>query len=209
MAGEEPSAERPFSRMLEPGDPWLEHPGHHEAQALNFRGAYDGISVCDNTICAAVTALAAFYGARHDTGPLRPMYLRFTPGEVDQVGGELRPTDAKPPWPPEYDDAHHDIVDGQDAVAEHMADLFRSDPSRRILVTREEMLHGIFKLLARDDVHARFRKNARWRARKLFVEERELWNRLAERHAILKADSTVQKELRKEETARKAGKAGK
>lgn len=206
MAGEETSAERPFCRMLEPGDPWLEHPGDGQAQALNFRGQYDGISVCDNTVCEAVSALAAFYGARKSMGPLQPMYLRFTPAEAQAVGGRLRSTDAKPPWPPEYNDAHHDVVAGRDAVATEMARLYHDDAGRRVLVSREAMLDAIFALLGRDDVHERFRKSASWRARKLFKEERELWNDLAERHPHLAADPTVQKELRKEEQARKAKK---
>jgi hypothetical protein len=203
MGGEEPSTEPPFSRMLEPGDPWVEHPGDAAEQALNFRGQYDGISVCDTTICEAVTGLAAFYGARRAMGPLQPMYLLFTPTEVDQAGGELRSTDANPP---KYNEAHHDVVEGQDAVAEHIARLFQADQSRRVLVTREEMLDAIFELLARGDVHDRFRKSASWRARKLFNGERELWNRLADRNPILESDPAVQKELRKEEQARRAKK---
>ena len=53
--------------------------------------------------------------------------------------------------------------------------------------------------LFRDKVRDRFRRCASWRARKLFKEERELCDGLADRHPILKVEPAVQKELRREE----------
>jgi hypothetical protein len=118
--------------------------------------------------------------------------------EVEDNGGALERSNAEPPWPPEYNDAHHEISAGELSVARYMAAAFARDGSRMSVLRRDLLFVQICELLGRPDRHEQFVRNASWRLRKLFREDRELWESLAAQFTFLCQDPEVQKQLRRE-----------
>lgn len=125
--------------------------------------------------------------------------MAFRPGEVEANGGRLEKSDAEPPWPPEYNDAHHEITQGEHSVAQFMARAFAQDDTRMVMVDREELFSEMCALLTRPDAHQQLTKNSSWRLRRLFKEERPLWESLALRFPRLRDDLEIQKQLRREQ----------
>jgi hypothetical protein len=190
----------PFVRVLDPSDPWLNERTLDERVA-NFRGKPEwDISVAMETRCAPLTVLAALYGARREVGLVDPAYYLFTEREVLDVGGQLKDTPADPPWPGDYNHAHHDVVASHMAVATHMAELYALDNERVRWPDELEVLRHIADLLARQDVHQKYEKGATYRFRRMFEDggnERRLWIEVAKSHHFLLDQPTVSKELRK------------
>jgi hypothetical protein len=166
-------------RILQPADPWVDECSEEE-RAANFRGQYEEISVSDQSVCGSVRALAAFYGARSGAAAVA-RFFSLVEREVADAGGVLLKTPSSPPWPPEYCEAHRDIVGDTERVAREMAIKFTSDPGRVTAVARESLLAEICSLLALEPVDARFRKYAQKKLTTLHNLERPLWNRLAQR----------------------------
>jgi hypothetical protein len=79
-----------------------------------------------------------------------------------------------------------------------MARAFEADRARMVSVEREELFSEICVLLNRPDVHERLLKNATWRLRKMFRQERALWESLAARFPRLRDDAEIQKAVRRE-----------
>lgn len=171
---------RPFVRILEPSDPWFAEPPVESRLAQEFRGKYDSISVCDITRCPPDVALAAFYGNTTRPTPVRPALLRFTEAEVIDAGGRLSKTDAEPPWPPEYNDAHHDVDAGQGDVAAAMARHALAEPGRRAVADRLELVRRIVDLAVRRDAPMDFRKKAKKRLKRLATEEPSFFDAVLE-----------------------------
>jgi hypothetical protein len=169
----------PLCRILEPADPWLSECSADE-RAANFHGKYDGeISVADTGICPAVRVLAAFHGSR--SGPaIGARYFSLRASEVTAAGGQLVDTPSEPPWPPEYSDAHRDIVGDTHRVAQEMVLAFEADNTRVTEVDRNVLLGEICELLGRSAVDEKFRKNATKKLSKLQRLEPEVWQPLAE-----------------------------
>ncbi len=197
-----PVASPAFIRVLDPSDRWLQ-PTNYTVQERqgNFRGdPKHDISVAMEAKCPATKVLAALHGARRDKVLDRPAFYRFSRAEIEHVGGDLADTPSKPPWPKDYCDAHHDVVEARDEVAEHMAALYQTDRDRVAEVEAEAVLLLIAELLSQDDVDERFRKGATYRFRSMFMDggaERALWVRVARSHHFLLEQATVSAELRK------------
>jgi hypothetical protein len=191
----------PFVRVLSPSDPWTAASSAHQSErADGFRGGYEKISVAMESRCDPLTVLAAYHGARREVGLDGPAYYRFFDSEVFEVGGDLENTPATPPWPDDYNDAHHDIVSGQKEVADYMARAYESSKERVQWAKELEVLERIAELLAREDVDKKFRKGARYRFRRMFQDkgrERELWKNVAKTHKILLDHPETIKDLRK------------
>lgn len=190
-----------FVRVLDPSDPWLDHGATAEERADNFRGRRDwDISVAMESRCPPLTVVAVLHGARREVGLSHPAHYRFATDEVESVGGALCDTPAEPPWPDDYNHAHHDIVGQQQAVSERMAALFSEDGDRVRRHPELKVLLRIAELLFREDVHKKFKKHAAYRFTRLFDdggEERELWISVAEQYPALLELPLVLKELRR------------
>jgi hypothetical protein len=188
----------PFVRVLAPADPWLqESKGDMRSRAQHFKGKSPAISVAKEDRCNVLRVLAAFHGSRKEAVLGLQAFYRFDESEVLVANGELADTDAAPPWPSDYNHAHHDICKGQDSVADHMAALHDSDPGRVNVVDEADVLACIAALLGEPDVGKKFEKNARRRFRRMFEEERGLWVQVASREKTLLADAEIQKAFRK------------
>jgi hypothetical protein len=189
-----------FVRVLDPSDRWL-NPASDADRAHNFRGKEEwDISVAMEARCRADRVVACLYGARREVALDRPAYFRFTEPEVEGVGGELKDTDAKPPWPKDYNDAHHDIVKERDKVADQMARFFSEDPGRVSEVSEHLVLCEIASLLAESDAHEKFQKGASYRFRRMYEDggdERQRWIGVAREHRVLLNNTTVLADLRK------------
>ena len=59
----------------------------------------------------------------------------------------------------EYSDAHHDLFGDNTHIAAYMVRLFRNEHKRVAQTPRFDVLNDICRLLAREDVHSKFRKN--------------------------------------------------
>lgn len=186
-----------FCRVLHPADPWLGQ-ATDEDRAAHFMGAHGKTSVADRSACPSEVVMAAFYGSSRRLEPPQPVYMSFGRNEVEANGGVLQSSDADPPWPPEYNDAHHEITAGEPLVASYMAAAFARDGSRMSMLGRDVLFMQICELLGRPDRHEQFAKNSSWRLRRLFREERDLWESLAARFTFLRQDAEVQKQLRRE-----------
>lgn len=195
---QEPSG-RDFARVLDPVDPWLE-PAGEEARAQAFRGRHDPMSVAALASCSPALVLASFYGPASYQMPVEPYYFRFTDREAERDGGRLDASPSDPPWPPEYSEAHHDLIGDQPAIARSMTARHDADPRRAVPVSRLDVLRGIASLLARPDVHEEFRKKGWKRLRgllKLRVDREEVWVPLALDYAHILDDPPTQTEFRK------------
>ncbi|HKY36518.1 MAG TPA: hypothetical protein VJN18_11300 [Polyangiaceae bacterium] len=128
--------------------------------------------------------------------------MTFKRREIDENGGALEKSDAIPPWPPEYNEAHHEITRGEEPVARHMAKAFASDRARMTSVTRQDLFAEICRLFERPDAHRKLTDATGWRLRRLFKDERQFWEELAQRFPALRKDPTIEKELRKEASQR-------
>ncbi len=187
-----------FCRVLEPVDPWRVECSE-EVRAANFRGRAGRTSVANQETCPPRVVMAAFYGSSRRLEPSKPACMAFRPSEVAANGGRLEKSDADPPWPPEYNDAHHEITQGEDSVALFMARAFAQDESRLIQVEREEHFAEVCALLSRPDAHKQLVQNSSWRLRKLFKEERSLWDSLAARFPRIRDDQEIVRQLRREQ----------
>lgn len=203
--------EAAFVRVLDPSDRWLNPASFNEDErAQNFRGRAEwDISVAMELRCRAERVVACLHGARRDVTLDRPAYFRFTKSEVEGAGGELRDTDAAPPWPEDYNKAHHDIVKEHARVANRMAALFAEDPDRVSEVAEHVVLCEIAALLAQPDVHEKFQKGATYRFRRMYEDggsERERWIAVARGHRVLLSNPNVLADLRKmyQDKARRA-----
>ncbi len=144
--------------------------------------------------------MAVFHGARNEPVLHRPAYFRFTDVEVRDAGGELEDTPADPPWPADYNHAHHDILHGQQSVAIAMAGLHAEDPNRLVRGEELQILREMAKLLALDHVDEKFKKYAARRFRRLFSDggaERALWLEVAKAAPCLVDDNETAKRIRK------------
>jgi len=194
--------ETAFVRVLDPSDRWLNPASFDdEDRAQNFRGRPEwDISVAMELHCRADRVVACLHGARREVTLNQPAYFRFTKPEVEGAGGELNDTDAMPPWPEDYNKAHHDIVKGHASVAERMAALFAADSGRVSEASEHDVLCEIAAILAQYDVHERFQRNAQYRFRRMFKdggEERRRWIAVAQVHRVLLKDHEVLTDLRK------------
>lgn len=190
-----PEEEREFCRMVEKPDSWTE-PGSLDTRADEFRGKYDDISVAHTANCPPELVLASLIGSRRGVGPVIAYYYRFLESEAIAAGGKLKPTDAEPPWPPEYNEAHHDIHEGQSEVARHMAHLHDGDRARVVEVPQVVYLGILADLLVRSGVHERFTKNGWKRLRRLFEDEPGVWAALAATRPHMLADATIRSTIR-------------
>lgn len=188
--------EESFCRVLQPADPWINDCPEDERVA-NFSGG-GSTSVAAVEICSPLRVLASFYGMRRGHVPLKGRYIDFTRSEAERQGGVLRSSDADPPWPDDYNRAHHEIVAGAEAVARYVARLFGDNRRDCSIVERDELLEEICRLFSLTDVHQKFEENTRKRLRRLFEQERELWDDLASRHPKLREDPQIKKALRRE-----------
>ena len=188
--------EADFCRVLNPADAWTSDASEDERVA-NFSGG-TRTSVANQGTCCALTVVACFYGCRKGLEPSTASYMTFRRREVEENGGALEKSDAIPPWPPEYNDAHYEITSGEEPVARHMAKAFANDPTRMGSISRQELLAEVCRLFERPDAHQKLAEAAGWRLRRLFRDERAFWNELAERFPRLREDPTIKKELRKE-----------
>lgn len=191
-----------FVRVLDPVDPWLDPKEYTDEQRQeNFRGRTDwDISEAMEARCPPPRVLAALHGQRRDPMLDRPAYYRFQRKEVQKVGGDLEDTPSDPPWPDDYCHAHHDVVRAHDEVAAHMAALHADNPERVSAEREVDILILIAELLEDSGVHRRFKKNATYRFKRMFLDggaERELWIRIAKVHPFLLEQDTVSKELRR------------
>jgi hypothetical protein len=143
--------------------------------------------------------MAVFFGCRKGLEPPRPVYMSFFHDEVTDNGGRLEKTDAIPPWPTEYNAAHHEIVEREDDVAAYMTRAYSLDETRLVSMDRETLLAEVCRLLERPDAHTRLIAAASWRFRKLFSQERSLWDSLADRFPHLREDQQIKKLLRDEQ----------
>jgi hypothetical protein len=194
-------------RVLEPPDPWLDELDQ-AVRASEFRGRYQAISVYATDTCSELTILAGFYGPSGRAGPVRPSYFRFGEQETVNAGGKLKSTDCNqhlPPecrWPLEYNEAHHDIVEGQDEVASYMAERSVYEVTRIVVVTRGALLKQIAIVLARNGVYKRFHKYGWRRLRRLLrdglnnPDEARLWASIAMVAPHLLQDETSQRYIR-------------
>ena len=196
MMGSRQSQVVPFVRVLHPIDPWLD-PQYSVERPKHFRGEYGFTSVAMTAYCGELLVLASFHGARREVGPPNPAVFRFTRAEALEVGGIIRDTDANPPWPPEYNQAHHDIVAGQDQVAEAMATCYENDPRRMAIHNEVDLLVVIALLLERADVNERFRKHAIWRLRRMFEENQQIWIQVAKQVPSILADEQIRRAFRR------------
>ncbi len=189
----------PFVRVLFPSDPWTaSSTAPHAERFKGFLGRYGNISVAMESRCDALTVLAVYHGARREVGLEGPAYYRFFDREVHNVGGALEDTPAIPPWPDEYNHAHHDIVSGQKEVADYMAQVYECDKGRVQWEEELQVLKEIAALLTREDVDKKFKKGAEYRFRRMFRDkghERELWKNVAKIHSVLLEDQATKKEL--------------
>jgi hypothetical protein len=163
-----------FVRVLNPVDPWLD-PARQVERQLQFRGKPESsISVTMRSRCAEILVLASYHGPRKDIGLLNPSLFAFGSSEVRDLGGKMDDTDADPPWPTEYNHAHHDIVSRQQEVASAMSRLSQSDPTRVLQYSEIQVLVEIARLMLRGDVNKRFKKYSAYRFRRLF-EDGGVW----------------------------------
>jgi hypothetical protein len=167
------SVDKDFVRVLNPVDPWLD-PARQNDREIQFIGKTESISVAMRSRCSDTLVLASFYGPRKDVGELRPSLFAFASLEVNKLGARLKDTDAQPPWPPEYNHAHHDIVSGRHLVASAMSRLSQFEPERILQYLDIPVLIEIARLMHRDDADNRFRKNAAYRFKRLF-EDGGIW----------------------------------
>jgi hypothetical protein len=188
-----------FVRVVDPIDPWLEE-GRHLEQVEQFIGRYLSISVAMTSRCCECSVLASFHGARNEVGELNPTVFRFSDFEVARAGGRLVDTDAIPPWPGEYNHAHHDITEGQRSVAIAMVGHYKLDRCRLVHFDETDILIEIAKLLQREDVDPRFNKYARKRLRRLFRDGgnfREIWLAVAMEVPAIIEDDNIKQQFRR------------
>ena len=191
-----------FVRVLNPSDRWLNPASFGDADRVqNFRGKPEwDISVAMEMHCRADRVVACLHGARREVTLDQPAYFRFTKSEVEGAGGALSDTDAVPPWPEDYNKAHHDIVKEHASVAKHMAKLFAKDRGRVSEANEHDVLCEIAELLASQDVHKKFLDNATYRFRRMYQDggsERRRWIAVARAHRVLLNQSTVLADIRK------------
>ncbi|MEZ4320844.1 MAG: hypothetical protein R3F61_25430 [Myxococcota bacterium] len=197
----DPPEPEPFVRVLEPADHWTNKAKYTDEQReKNFRGRVDwDISVALEARCSPPRVLAALFGGRKEVALDPPAYYRFHRSEVEAVGGVLKDTPAKPPWPEDYSHAHHDVVKAHAEVAEHMASLYNEEPERVQLEEETTVLLIIAELLGRPDVQKKFKTNATYRFRRMFEDggaERERWKLVAKEHRFLMEQATVNKAIK-------------
>lgn len=194
-------AER-FVRVLNPVDPWLRSDAADEREN-QFMGGGGNISVAMTSRCKDSIILASFHGARRKTGLIRPSLFCFYSQEVHGLGGNIEDTNADPPWPPEYNYAHHDITRAHRAVASAMSDLSQKDPSRVSQYSEISIFTEIALLLQRHDLpqeDKKFRPKAAYRLRRLFldgVELREIWIEVAKAVPKIAYDEQIMSEFRR------------
>jgi hypothetical protein len=191
---------KPFCRVLEPVSPWLDLSTSNQTLEENFKGRYDTISVSKLTDCTPQFILAGFYGPASYQIPLDPRCFRFTDQEATLAGGAIQQEASNPPWPPEYSNAHHNLIGDQVAITASMVRLFSNDRTRAASVTRFDVFDELCGLLGRPDLHAKFKEKSWKRFRNLLKlkEEREtLWVPLAIKHNHLLDDTVTQGEIRK------------
>jgi hypothetical protein len=199
MIGSAKQAPNMFVRVVDPIDPWLDESRRSE-QEEQFIGKYADISVAMTSRCCESIVLASLHGARDDVGYLDPGVFRFLDSEVELAGGLLNDTDANPPWPPEYNHAHHDIVREHHSVARAMINYYEHESGRLVRYQEVDVFVEIAHLLQREDVIKRFRRNARKRLRRLFLDGggfRELWLQVARNVPAILDDEDIQKEFRR------------
>lgn len=199
---EEEQPSETFVRVLDPSDPWVFADRFNRAQRQeNFRGRLDwDISVAMACRCPPVRVLASFHGARRDAVLDSPAYYVFDGKEVSRLGGRLDDTDAVPPWPEDYNHAHHDVCDACHAVSRHMADRYEKEPNRVTAKDEEEVLVVIAGLLREPNVPQRFKKHASYRFRRMFEDggdRRSLWGRVANKEKVLLEDPSVRTSIRR------------
>jgi len=189
---------RHFCRVLDPVDPWLDQTSTDELLSEKFKGKHDKMSVACVDVCPPNHVLASFYGSASYILPAFPHYFPFTESEARDADADLESEAAEPPWPPEYSNAHHNLVGEQLPIARKMVALHRAQ-KRSTDVLRCEVLDDICRLLARTDVHPTFKANGQKHLRRLLklpVEMFECWLPLAEKHPHILEDQTCQKALR-------------
>ncbi len=195
------SAAKDFVRVLDPIDPWLDPSRQHD-RVTQFIGSYENISVAMRSRCPDELILASFHGPKRATGPinpLRPSLFAFASLEVKEAGGKIEDTDAKPPWPPEYNYAHHDIICNQQSVSAAMSKLSQSEPARVLKVDETTVLVEIARLMQRPDAQKRFRSNATNRFKRLFEDGgswRDSWIEVAKIVPEIIYDPNVMRGLR-------------
>ncbi len=188
-----------FVRVIHPIDPWREDHSRIE-RIRDFQGRGEYISVAMIERCNELVILASFHGARREVGLAEPALFHFMCSEVIEDGAQLKDTDADPPWPQEYNHAHHDIVGAKAEVAASMVRRFQADAERISVVDESLVAITIAKLLHREDVHCRFKKNAAWRMRRLFQDGgsfREIWIQVAKQVPAVLSDELVKTEFRR------------
>ena len=189
---------RNFCRVLDPVDPWLDEASSDELLSEKFKGKHDKMSVACVDACAPTRVLASFYGSASYIIPAFPHYFPFTESEARDAGADLEPEAAEPDWPPEYSNAHHNLLGDQPAIARQMVALHRAQ-KRSTNVARFDVLDDICGLLARPNVEPIFKKNGQKHVRRLLklpVEMFESWLPLAEKHPHILDDQTCQQALR-------------
>jgi hypothetical protein len=188
-----------FVRVIHPIDPWREF--HSEIECIqDFQGKGECISVAMIERCNQLAILAAFHGARREVGLSEPAVFHFMRSEIIEDGAELKDTDANPPWPPEYNHAHHDIAGAKADVAASMVRRFQADTGRISVVHETLVAVAIAQLLHREDVHSRFQKNDTWRMRRLFQDGghfRQVWIQVAKQVPAVLADEVIKTEFRR------------
>jgi hypothetical protein len=191
-----------FVRVLNPVDPWLKADAGDQ-RVSQFVGTSDKISIAMTSRCKDSIVLASFHGARRKPGFIRPSLFCFYYHEVNQLGGLIDDTSADPPWPPEYNHAHHDITTSHQAVASAMSELSQKEPTRVVIHSDISIFTEIARLLQRPDLPSNdkeFRPKAAYRLRRLFRdggEFRDMWIEIAKIVPEIAYDQEIMAEFRK------------
>ena len=201
--GEQPNStldpDAAFARIIDPVDPWLSASTVAERAAAFRGGIHDVLSVTAQDRCQPALALGSFYCGASYQLPAFPIYFHFKRQEANAAGGELQDTPAQPPWPPEYNDAHHDLTGNQVSIAEGMVAIHALDATRAVEVDRLAVLQELAGLLVRDGLPSGHRKYGWKKIRGLFtlrVERVNFWVPVAQRHAHVLHDDTIKGKLR-------------
>jgi hypothetical protein len=170
---------RRFIRILEPADPWLS-PEDVEQLSGEFGADEDSISIVEITEgYAPEDALAAFHGHRRGRLPHRLLFVEFSLTDLLDLGGRIKPTPAEPPWPPEYRDAHHDVVDGMRPVAARFSEQVIDGTRVTVEADRTAVVQRMLVLEQRADAPESYRANIKVKMRKLAGTDRTLVEKLA------------------------------
>lgn len=130
---------------------------------------------------AAVDCLTAFYGWRRGRGPLVPVgYVTFSEEELSRTGGRLvhTPHNFEWGWPPDVRLAHYDLVDQNQPDVERLLNDTQAMAERLVWIPRVEMLASQVALARRSDAPHEFRERVSERCRKLFRNERAVFDEL-------------------------------